>query len=252
MVRNLSGAICDRRRRVWGRPEETRTAGIGGVRVFRRGRRAPATRLHRRLGDRSANALDVLFLFDGRFLLFDGVLADARLPKTLERRAESSALRARLRGIDARRLERRACGPDRRACGLVHRDGRPCRLALGSDEGARRLDPEKLAAIVSHRGQSAPKAPWLKSSEATFATTSPGSLASGAFEVGEVCEEAIRTSIASEAPVSRIESSFALESAKLSKSRDGFFGNGASRRDRARSLLERARKRPFLDDSNDD
>jgi hypothetical protein len=252
MLRHLSGAIRDRRRRVWGRPEETRTAGIGGVRVFRRGRRAPATRLHRRLSDRSAKLRNVLFLFEACLLPCDGALADVRLQQTLERRAESSSPRGRLRGIDARRHERRACGPDRRACGFAHRDGRPCRLALGSDDGARRLDPEKLAAIVSRRGQSAPKASSLESREATFATASPGSLARGGFEVGELCEEATRTSIASEAPVSRIESSFALESAKLSKSRDGFSGNGASRRDRASNLLERARKRPFRDDSSDD
>ena len=76
--------------------------------------------------------------------------------------------------------------------------------------------------------------------------------ATGGFEAEELCEEAKRASVASEAAVSRIETSFALESAKLSKSRDGFRGNGASLRDRARNLLERARKRPFRDDSNDD
>jgi hypothetical protein len=156
-----------------GRPEETRTAGIGSVRAFRRGRRAPATRLHRRLSDQSAKPRNVLFLFEGCLTHCDGVFADVRLQQTLERRAESSSPRGRLRGIDARRLERGACGPDRRACGFAHRDGRPCRLALGSDDGAGRLAPEKLAAIVSRRGQSAPKAPWLKSSEVTFPTTRP-------------------------------------------------------------------------------
>ena len=69
MFRHLSGAICDRRRRVWGRPEETRTAGIGGVRVLRRGRRAPATRLHRRLNDHGAKARDVPFFSTGASFL---------------------------------------------------------------------------------------------------------------------------------------------------------------------------------------
>jgi hypothetical protein len=38
---------------------------------------------------------------------------------------------------------------------------------------ASRLDPEKLAAIVSRTGHHAPKTAWLESSEAAFATTRP-------------------------------------------------------------------------------